>query len=258
MLECAFLKCAFLLMPFFSQSQGGHPRISLFRADCEARSGWQLHRRLQSLWTFITKHGGTSTTAWLRLRLLFSRFVSRHPSVSLFLLYVQQQLLHNCLLHWAVQNMGAAEGTTAASCLESGIWVPLCAPVSWPHPLLLGLMMRQPNLFHAGAWDIPTLWASPAISPSGSWCFSLSQPADRQEAVLCRSLLFYAASHCTGLETASRAKEGGQRHQHLLHICATAQFSATGEAEAKRPNEAAKNGYTPDIKGMPSFHLLSS
>lgn len=59
-----------------------------------------------------------------------------------------------------------------------------------------------------------------------------------------------------GLETASRAKGGGQRHQHVLHICPTAQLSATGEAEAKRPNEAEKNSYTPDIEGMPSFHLL--
>lgn len=30
--------------------------ISLIRAGCEARSGWHLHRRLQSLWTFLTKH----------------------------------------------------------------------------------------------------------------------------------------------------------------------------------------------------------
>lgn len=56
MLECAVLKSAFLLMPFFSQSQGGHTGISLIRAGCEARSRWHLHRRWQSLWTFITKH----------------------------------------------------------------------------------------------------------------------------------------------------------------------------------------------------------
>lgn len=208
MLECAFLKCAFLLMPFSSRSQGGHPGISLIvRPEVAATCTGGCRASEPSSPSMVYKDQDCQTAALAPGTLLFLC-----SSVSAVL---QWQLLQNCLLHWAVQDTD----------WKVAYGLPCVLPVSWPHPLLLGLMSRQPVLFHACARDIPALWASPALSPCRSCCSSLSQPADRQEAVLCRSLLFYAASHCTGLETASRAKEAEQRHQHLLHICPPAQLS---------------------------------
>lgn len=54
----------FLLRPFFSQSQGGCTGVPLSIADCEARSGWYLHRKLSSLWTFITNDGVWAQAPW--------------------------------------------------------------------------------------------------------------------------------------------------------------------------------------------------
>lgn len=202
-----------------------------------------------------------STTAWLRPRLFGSR---PNPPVALFLVHLQWQLLPNCLLHWVVQDVGAAGGAAAASGLESVLWLTWCVLCVLSPSSAFGTNDKTINFISCTGMSYPSSLSTPCTLPL-QMLMLLTEPACSQwediggspmSLVLWRSPFFYAASHCTGLETASRAKEGGQRHQHLVHICPTAQLSPTGEAEAKGPNEAEKNSYTPDIKGMASFHLL--
>lgn len=204
MLECAFLKCAFLSMPFFSQRQGGHTRISVISPVVRPEVGGTCKGGCSSKPSspsMVYEYHGLAQTETVRQQL-----------------WLQAPACFSVSAAFAVAI--ATKLPFTLSCAGFGsCWrnCRLLQPLDWK--VSYGSPIRQAISFHARPWAISALWESPALSPSRSWiwCFSLSQPA-----ALCRSPFFYASSHCTGLETASRAKEGGQRHQH---ICPTAQLS---------------------------------
>lgn len=159
MLECAFLKCAFLLMPFSSQSQGGHPGVSLIvRPEVAGTCTGGCRASEPSSPSMVYKDQDCQTAALAPGTLLFLCFCCSAVTI-----VTELPFTLSCAGHG----------------LESGLWAPLCAACVLTSSFAFGTNEQTTSFISCMCRRYPSSLSIPCSFPL-QILLLLTEPACRQ------------------------------------------------------------------------------